>query len=659
MSSEEQKPVVAETPTAEPAPATETPAPAAEANKPAEEPTKSEETKAEAPATTEEQKPEAATETPAAPAEEKKEKKEKVVEPTTGSTLEYKAPGFPKGLIFSKKYFWLGEEAVPTSNLSSYLRGEKPDVAHPTAAWSSQTGKGLLYFVKHPDNKSNPSGVLCLADATDLAKDGTNEFLFKANGHKHVFRTNTLPERDEWFKAIKKAVEEAKTAKEGIVGSDGYKEVKDKLSKPFTVPVAAAKAESSTPKKSAEVKPEEGATRDNASSSGSDEEKKKKKSKSKSRSVSRGKRASILGSLLGKKEEHDAKKDEKKEEKAEEKAAEKEEKKEGETAAAAAGTSAPLDGPATAAHATDAPSEETKPAETEAPAEAKETEAAKDAAIPPKPVKRGSFFGTFVEKLRSPTHEKKESEIAPAVPAKDTETPAAPAATETAEEAKPTEAAPATTEAATEAKPEEKPAEKAEKATTPHKEKKNFFDSFLHKEKAKTPTTEAAPAEAKKEEKPAEETKSEEKPAEKAAEATEPATGVTATASAATPEASKDKRRTSFFGNLTGSVKKEKSEGETDGEPKHSKLGGLFRNPSKLGKSKEAKKETTTPPKVEEETPAKEESSAPVIPAPETEASTTAPEASNTNQNSIGDVVPDAVTVGQAPKASAAVHATA
>ena len=63
---------------------------------------------------------------------------------------------------FSKKYFWFGEEAVETKNLTEYLRGEKADVAYPTAAWSSQTGKGLLYFAKHADKKETPAGVLKL-----------------------------------------------------------------------------------------------------------------------------------------------------------------------------------------------------------------------------------------------------------------------------------------------------------------------------------------------------------------------------------------------------------------------------------------------------------------------------------------------------------------
>jgi hypothetical protein len=68
----------------------------------------------------------------------------------------------------SHKYFWFGEEPVPTSKLSAYLRGEKADVAHPVAAWSSVTGKGLLYFVKHADQKETPAGVLNLV--CDIAK---------------------------------------------------------------------------------------------------------------------------------------------------------------------------------------------------------------------------------------------------------------------------------------------------------------------------------------------------------------------------------------------------------------------------------------------------------------------------------------------------------
>lgn len=94
--------------------------------------------------------------------------------------------------------------------------------------------------------------------------------------------------------------------------------------KPATLAATTAK-EGSTPKKSTDVtKPAEGeagpaeaapARTGSSSSSSSDEDKKKKKkAKSKSRSVSRGKRASIFGGILGKKEKPEEKAEEKKEE---------------------------------------------------------------------------------------------------------------------------------------------------------------------------------------------------------------------------------------------------------------------------------------------------------------------------------------------------------
>lgn len=133
---------------------------------------------------------------------------------------------------FSKKYFWFGEEEpVSVQSLSHYLRGEKAEIAHPTAAWSSQTGKGLLFFVKHSDEKATPAGVLNLAEATDLSKDGTVAFFFKLHGHKHTFESATLKERNGWFAAFEKKIEEAKAAKEGVVSSEGYKEELSKLGK--------------------------------------------------------------------------------------------------------------------------------------------------------------------------------------------------------------------------------------------------------------------------------------------------------------------------------------------------------------------------------------------------------------------------------------------
>lgn len=525
--------------------------------------------------------PAATTETPAeAPAEEKITKTEKPVEPIHSGALGYKAPGLVNSFRFSKKYFWFGDEAVSTQSLSHYLRGEKPEVAHPAAAWSSQTGKGILYFVKHADQKATPAGVLNLAEATDLTKDGTIAFHFKLHGHKHTFEATSAPERNGWFMAAEKIIEEAKASRDEILASAGYKEQLEKLGKPAALAVAGASVakEGSTPKKSTEGKPTESAAPARTGSSSSEDAEGKKKSKSKSRSLSR-KRGSIFGNLLGKKDE---KAEEKKEEKKEEEAA----------APAATEPSAESTEEATAAVAAapvpalEGPSDEAKPAETTETAETTEpvAEAAETPKAAPKPTKRGSIFGSLASKLRSPTTEKKEADIVPPVPAKDEP------ATETPAEAP---------------KIEENPAEATD---TPAEAPKETAEEALKEE---APTT--------------------------------------------TPTATLKSKRGSIFGNLTGSVKKEKSDGE--GEAKTNKLTGLFRNASKAGKSKDAKKkDATTPPRVEEaaepatteETPAKEAEAAPAIePIPAVE------------PNSLGDVVPAAVTVGQAPKSTPEVSAAA
>ncbi|KAF2656535.1 hypothetical protein K491DRAFT_374353 [Lophiostoma macrostomum CBS 122681] len=603
-------------------------------------------------------KPAEAIETKAEETEEKPE--EKPIEPIYSGALGYKAPGLKNAFRFSKKYFWFGEEPVSVQSLSQYLRGEKAEVANPTAAWSSQTGKGLLYFVKHADEKATPAGVLNLSEGTDLSKDGLANFHLKLHGHKHTFEASTLAERNGWFVAIEKAIEEAKAAKEGIVGSESYKEELNKLRKPAALTPAA-----STPKKSTDVTPKvaetDGAAESSvaparagsSSSSSSDEDKtkKSKKAASKSRSVSRGKRASIFGSFLGKKEKLEEKKEEKKEERAEKKAEKEEDKKEEEATPA-------VEAPSAVAPVIPAPEavpalEEPKPEEAIAPVpfipitDDKKVEEEK-----PKPTKRGSIFGNFVEKLKSPTHEKKEADLVPAPVAKEPET--------TTETTKPEETAVAPLEPVTDGTTEPTPATEEIKpetkaaTTTPAKEKQGFsFGKFLGgaKEKVKSPTTEKAP------ETKAEDTvKPEETPApaitpiepavaeepKEVKKEEEPATGVTSTASA-TP-ATKAKRG-SIFGNLTGSVKKEK-EGETSEKP--SGLIGLFRNASKAGRSKKEKEAAAPPAKVDEATEPKEEKTE--TPAVEDKKEETLATPAATEPTTIGDVVPDAVSVGQAPE---------
>jgi len=69
---------------------------------------------------------------------------------------------FRKLAGFQKKFFWFGTDAIEVKSLSNYLRGEKPEVGNHNAAWSSQTGKGLLYFSKHATEKTSPVGIINL-----------------------------------------------------------------------------------------------------------------------------------------------------------------------------------------------------------------------------------------------------------------------------------------------------------------------------------------------------------------------------------------------------------------------------------------------------------------------------------------------------------------
>lgn len=186
-----------------------------------------------------------------------------------------------------------------------------------------------------------------------MTKEGSNDFSFRINGHKHVFQAASTAERSAWIVAIETKATEAKTMKESVVGGEGYKKNFERFSTLFlfhhTCPtkdpsanaaldklgVGAAttgaslpslsksrdrKETSAPPRKSLETKAKETIKKDkvdSSSASSSDIEKKDKKSKSRSQSR---KRSSIFGLLGNKKEEQEEKKELKKEEKAEEKA---------------------------------------------------------------------------------------------------------------------------------------------------------------------------------------------------------------------------------------------------------------------------------------------------------------------------------------------------
>ena len=73
-----------------------------------------------------------------------------------------------RGFRFSKRYFWFSEEPVEVKQLSAYVQNEKHTIAHPTAAWASQTGKGLLFFAKRAEDKATPSGIINLVRLIDV-----------------------------------------------------------------------------------------------------------------------------------------------------------------------------------------------------------------------------------------------------------------------------------------------------------------------------------------------------------------------------------------------------------------------------------------------------------------------------------------------------------
>lgn len=533
------------------------------------------------------------------------------VEPVTEGILGYKPPGLLKlvfsssfwpspikpltlyrRLTYSKREFWLSDDAVVPQHLDLYLRGEKPEIAHPVVAWASQSGKGLLFFNKKGEaSRSKPAHVLALYDASELKKMQPYEFQFKIGTHQHSFKASSDAERDGWYVAIEKAMELSKASKESVRDSEGYKAEMEKLSmysrlssgfsfyglleepawkicrttttivsnkprepdKPNVMAGNAAaaggaasnKRSQSVPKKSTDVDNAEGAKRTGSSSSSSGEETKDKKNKS--RSTSRG----MLGRLKGKKDEvetkREAKKEEKsetKEEKEEEKADAKEGEKTGDTAPMAGG--AALDAPSTAERAMGAPVDEKDTETPAAPATATPTTvipttADTTTAERPKANKRSSIFGKFGQSwgnMKSPVKEKeqKDAELKPTVPPKDGVSETAPQipepnTTATSEPAieTPTVVKPTETAISGEAKPE---VVKDTTAGTPGKERSGFLSGFMNKRsRSVSPSTgmKEAPKPAEQTAKPAEST-----PFATPAEESAPADTTTATEPATT-----------------------------------------------------------------------------------------------------------------------------
>lgn len=270
------------------------------------------------------------------------------------------------------------------------------------------------------------------------------------------------------------------------------------------------------------------------------------------------------------------------------------------------------------------------PATTE---EAKTDEAAvKPVDEKPRPTKRASIFGSFFEKVKSPTSEKKEADLVPAPIAKDTE--ATPEASKPLEEAQ--VAVLSTIEPVSE--PTAVKADEA-KVSTPSKEKEHFkFGKlFGSKDRSKSPAATDKIAEPSKVDAVAPQIE------ETPASATEPVVAAPVVETVAEPAV----------------VAEKKEETPAKKEKRGSIFGSLGRSLSKATKSKDtkdSKKETVTPTTVPEATEPKDDAT--VAPTLEDKKDDT-PAVAAPAEQSIGDVVPGAVTVGEAPKSSPAVTSTA
>ncbi|KAF8474690.1 Pleckstrin homology domain-containing protein [Kalaharituber pfeilii] len=575
--------------------------------------------------------------------ESKEDAKEEPAEIKTISEgwLEFKPHGIlhNNSFIPTKKFFYLQDEPITVENLSNYIKKEKPEVAHPTAAYASQTGKGLLFYTKSETQKANPIGIIKLADVVDVTASGNNKFALKLQNDVWNFEAAAPADRDSWVDTIKGKVTEAKEGVETITSSEGYKSTLDKFSKKAVSGKTAEtakekegerkddeeekkeeekeekeekkeekkedkkKEEKKEEKKKEEKKEDKKKEKEKAkksddssdSSSSSEDEGGDKKGKKvkRSNSAKKSKRTSFFAGIIPHKEKK-SEKEEKKEEKIEEKPEEGPKAEEPTEGAAEASTEAP-------APATEEPTEEIKSAEE--PAKPAEPAATEEVTASKGSNKRHSFFGLFDKKKESDKaseHAKKEvvSDAPPVI---------APIGEETAEETKPVETSPAP------------PVDTGAKCpSSPPKE--SFLDK-LFKPKEKGPAATVPAHEAKKEEE-ATETVSEPKPADTEA--------VKDTEEKAPEASSKDaKRRSSFFASLSKKDKKPDVKSDTEEEPSSSKSNPTSPIPKKLSLFRKNSKSAKDAPKDEKK---EEVPPVPVIapvatepPAPAATSETTAP----------------------------------
>ncbi|KAL8347008.1 hypothetical protein RB601_003388 [Gaeumannomyces tritici] len=205
-----------------------------------------------APATTEAA---AEGETPAAVATEEAKKEEAV--PIEEGFLESKGTKFPQNFLYTKRFFWFGTDAVEPKVLATFVKSEKSvEVAHKVAAWASQTGAGLLFYVEKGTDKAAPSGAIQLSEASEPIADGPTKFHFTSNGHKHTFKAANAADRDNWVAQLKAKTAEAKEAVATVTEGETYKATLESF-KP-AAPVKKEEEKKEEPKKE-EAKAEEAA----------------------------------------------------------------------------------------------------------------------------------------------------------------------------------------------------------------------------------------------------------------------------------------------------------------------------------------------------------------------------------------------------------------
>ncbi|CUS08692.1 unnamed protein product [Tuber aestivum] len=603
-----------------------------------------------APATTSDEVTPVATDKPAEETAAVEEKKEEEDKPEPKEITQGTLSRFPSGLMSffkTKRFFYFQDEPIAGGELEVYLR--KTNSTRTTAAYASQTGKGLLLYCKAEGQ--SPHGIIKLADVTEVTSAGAAKFVLKIpNGGDLHFESPG--ERDSWVFTLKHKITEAKAIEEEIVSSEGYKTTLERLIEKST-PVAAAKAPEKPiepkeeKKETGETKTEEGAEKAKSTDAApavtsEDEAGPSDKKADVKRSASRNKkRTSVFGFLKKDKTE------EKKEEPAEREESKEEPKAVEPTTATTDGlfmtfnfedgetnkVAAPAEASVVAAEVKD--TEDVKPPEA-----TKEVEKAPEAPAAPRTAKRHSYFNVNVfnrgGRDREVAEDKKEEEAKPEATEPKTDTGAAPA------EVKPVDVV--APEASTTA---EKPP-----ASSPPKSR---FYTGLFERKGGDKTEKES------------ETKSAEAATEPVAvtaittdSAVAPAEGST-TVEATSPTAGprEQKRKSSFFSfkkeKKADDVKSDTEEGEpsspkpsTSPVPKPGLLTGLMRKASKAGKGKEAEpKEVTAPATVAEET-------APAAPTTTTETETPNGAPATTEPTTIGDVVPEAVNVGQAHPVQAA-----